>query len=259
MRRVLLLTRWALREPALWRVALLLFLVLLFSLTSGVIRTTGGGTPGVTTPEESLESVLEFTAGRVVSTAYPFVFPLISILVTLAIVVQRDAGGLAAFQAQGFRRWEILLAQSLAIFLLALLPALMAFLALPPIVEPAIASPLHLAALYPLEYWAAMPRLFLAMLFVVLFASTVAMVIRRAAVALGAMVTFFFVGWYLQSQLGTYSILTPPGAFRFAYYRSVGSLAGIPIPSQAIFLLYMLAAISAFLIAILYASRWGEL
>lgn len=104
-----------------------------------------------------------------------------------------------------------------------------------------------------------MPRLLLALFFMVLFAASFAMLIRRASLAFGAMITFFFTGWFLQTRLGTYSLLTPSGAFTFAYYESVGNLAGIPIPGREIFLLYLVAALVAFFASLFYASRRGEL
>lgn len=257
--RITRLTLWTLRDPVYWRVALLVFLVILFSLVSGVSRLGCGGTLGSCgPPEQDLGLVLDFTAAKVVRAAYPFLFPLLAILVTLAVVVQRDAGGLAALQALGFRRVEILLSQNLAIFVLALVAGLVAFVALPPIVEPRLIGLSGLLVFYPLGYWASMPRLFLAILFIMLFAATFAILLRRPATALGAMITFFFVGWYLESQLGRYEILTPSGAFGGAWDFNP-PLEGIPVDPNYVFVLYLLAASVAFLTALLYANRRGEL
>ncbi|MEE9592874.1 MAG: hypothetical protein V3W28_04760 [Thermoplasmata archaeon] len=249
------MTRWALREPALWYVALLLFAILLFALTGSVIRPSGGRGA----PEGIVHVVLDHTAGVMILTAYPFLFPLVAILVTLGIVVQRERGGLAAFQARGYRRWEILLAQSLAILSLALLPAFLAFLLFPIFVEPSLALQGNLGALYPARYWTSMPRLLLLIVHTVLFAAAFAMLIRRAAIAFGAMITFFFIGWYLQPRLGLFYVFTPPGAFWVAYGISAPVTESLPIPAGQYYLLHLLVALVAFLIALLYWSRRGEL
>ncbi len=191
--------------------------------------------------------------------AFPFLFPLVAVLATLAIVVQRRSGGLAALQAQGLRRWEILTAHSFAIFLLAMIPALLAFLALPLILEPSLASQGQLALLYPLKYWAAMPRLLLALLFIVLFSTAFAILIRNPAIAFGAMVTFFFVGWYLHEPLWPYGGLTPMGAFLLAYWYQFPNPPGLPIHVTDVYLLYLAAAILVFLLSLLVASRRGEM
>ncbi|MFQ5919937.1 MAG: hypothetical protein ACE5I4_07835 [Thermoplasmata archaeon] len=227
--------------------------MLLFTLVGGVAR------PGGETAEAALAASLAFTATISVGTSYPFISPLVSVLVTLAIVTQRRSGGLAALQAQGLRRWEILTAYSLGVFLLALIPAFFALLVLPPIVEPALASQGQLGVLYPLEYWIAMPRLFLATLFTVLFAATFAILIRNPAVAFGAMVTFFFVGWFLREPLRPYGSLTPPGAFQRAYFYEFSNPAGLPFLAADFYLVYIVLAIVAFLLAVLYASRRGEM
>lgn len=259
MRRLLLLTRWALREPALWRVALLLFLILLFALTGTTVRPFSGGGAPSGAPEAILEAVLDRTAAEAVLTAYPFLFPLVAILVTLAVVVQRERGGLAGFQARGYRRWEILLAQSLSVLTLALLPTLLAFLAFPLLVEPRLALRGELAALYPLLYWTSMPRLLLTIAYTVLFATAFATLLRHAAVAFGAMVTFFFVGWFLQPRLGAYGVLTPPGAFRVAYRPFTATPEGLPLLAGQLYLPHLLLAVAVFLVALLYWSRRGEL
>jgi hypothetical protein len=261
LRRIARLIRWTLREPAQWRVAFLLFLVVLFAATSSVVHSGCGGTFGACSspPEEYVGLALDFTATRVVGAAYPFVFPVVSVLVTLGIVVQRERGDFATLQALGFRRSEILIAQSLAIFLLALVPSLIAFLLLPPFVEPRLLTSGNFLAMYQPRYWASMPRLFLAILFTVLFASAFAMAFRRASIAFGAMIAFFFFGWYLQIPLGLqYGILTPPGSFTAAYsfYRP---LPGIAFDPNYIFVLYLLAGLVAFVGALAYASRRGEL
>ncbi len=244
---------WSLREPAPWRVGFLLFVVLLFTLVGGVAR------PGGTTAGAALAASLAFTATIAVGTSYPFIFPLVSVLVTLAIVIQRRSGGLAALQAQGLRRWEILTAYSLAVFLLALIPAFLAFLVLPPIVEPALGGQGQLGLLYPPDYWIAMPRLFMATLFTVLFAATFAILIRNPAVAFGAMVTFFFIGWYLRAPLGRYGPLTPPGAFQRAYRFELPNLEGLPFHVADLYVAYIVVAVAAFVLAVLYASRRGEM
>jgi len=250
LRRIARLTWWTLREPAQWRVAFLLFLVILFAATSSV--SFAGDVRG------EVEIPLDFTATRVVGVAYPFIFPIVSVLVTLAIVAQREGGMFATLQALGFRRGEILIAQSLAIFVLALIPSLVAFLLLPPFVEPRLLLSGNLLALYPARYWTSMPRLFLAVLFTVLFASAFSMIFRRASIAFGVMITFFFFGWYLQIPLGAqYAILTPPGSF-MAAYRFYGPLPGIGLDPNYVFLLYLLVALIAFIAALTFASRRGE-
>ncbi len=231
----------------------LLFVVLLFTLVGGVAR------PGGDTAAAALAASLAFTATIAVGTSYPFIFPLVSVLVTLSIVTQRRSGGLAALQAQGLRRWEILTAHSLAVFLLALIPAFLAFLVLPFIVEPALVGQGQLALLYPAEYWIAMPRLFMATLFTVLFAATFAILLRNPAVAFGAMVTFFFVGWYLREPLRPYGSLTPPGAFQRAYFYAFSNPEGLPFLAADFYIVYLVVALVAFLLALLYASRRGEM
>ncbi len=255
MRRLPLLILWTLREPSHWRVALLIFLVLVFALLSGVVRVGGSS---LEPPEQAVANVLSFTATHVVLVAYPFLFPLVSVLVTLVIVVQRQAGGLAALQALGYRRWEIISAHSFAVFVLASVPALAAFLVLPPLIEPAMAAVGRMLPLYPAEYWTSMPRLILAILFMSLFAVAFALFIRRAAVAFGAMITFFFVGWYLESQVGVYGLFTPPGAF-LAAYGVFRPLAGIPLDPNLTFMLYLAAGTLAYLGALVYANGRGEL
>ena len=256
MKRILTAIRWTLREPSQWRVALLLFLVLVFSLTSTVSRSSGDP---FEPPEKTVEYVLDDAPSTAISTGYPFLFPLISVLVTLNIGVQRESGGLAALRTLGLRRWEIFTAQVVAICSIPLLAAFLAFLLLPLFAEPALIATGNLAALYPGGYWVAMPRLFLAVLFISLFAATFAIVIRRSAVAFGAMVTFFFVGWYLQTPLGIgYRALTPPGAFSSAY-SLLRPLPGVPLDPNHAFVLYVGAAVVAFLVALGYASWRGEL
>jgi hypothetical protein len=259
MSRLLLLTRWNLRDPALWRVALVLLLVLVFALVSGVARVGGGGIPGGASSEHHLGLVLDFTAGRVVRAAYPFIFPVISVLVVLALVLERETGGLAALQAQGFRRTEIVVAQTLSVMVVVFASAFLAFLALPLLVEPRLAVTLSLPTLYPWRFWSSMPRLFLAILFTVLFAAALAMSFRRPAVALGVMMAFFFMGWYLDTQAGFYAVYTPPGAFAFAYRDGVDALPGIPLAGRDTYVLYTLAAIVAFIGALLHTRRRGEL
>ncbi len=231
----------------------LLFVVLLFTLVGGVARVGGN------TAANALAESLALTATLAVGTSYPFIFPLVSVLVTLAVVIQRRSGGLAALQAQGLRRWEILTAHSLSVFLLALVPALLAFLVLPPILEPALAGQGQLALLYPSEYCTSMPRLFMATLFTVLVATTFAILIRNPAVAFGAMVTFFFVGWYLREPLRPYGSLTPPGAFQRAYFYGLSNPEGLPFLAADFYIVYLVVAAVAFVLAVLYASRRGEM
>ncbi len=244
-----------LREPANWRVSLLLFLVILFSLVSGVILSAGGGGP----PEEGLAIVLGATASRVVSNAYPFVFPLVAVLVTLALVAQREGGGLASLQALGFRRWEVYSASSIGVLVLAMAPAIVAFLLLPVFLEPRLVAQGNFLALYPGRYWLAIPRLLLATLFIGLFATAFAIFLPRPAVAFGAMITFFFIGWYLVLPLGVYGILAPPLAFQVAYKPDFLPLEGIPFAIGDTYLLYLAVAFLSFGVALLYASRRGEL
>ncbi len=251
MLRLLSLTRWTLREPTHWRLSLLVFLVLVFSMTSEVAL------PGGNTPEMVVENTLRYTLQYVVPTAYPLLFSLIAILATVMIVLQRDSGGLATLQALGFRRWEIFAASTLAVLLLNWIPALAAVLVLPPIVEPALFGQGNLAALYPTGYWTSVPRLLLVILFLTLFAAAFSMVIRRPAIAFGAMIAFFFVGWSLASSLGPYFLLAPQYAF-LAAYSLFDPLPGIPLDPNYAFLIYLGVGALAFLAALVYAERRGE-
>lgn len=254
-RRIAELVRWTLREPTYWRVSLLLFLVLLFALASEVSKVGGSFTEP---PGEALENVLE-SAPSAGLAAYPFLFALVSVLATLAFAVPRDAGGFAAFHALGYRRGEIIVAECLSVLVLAVLPALAAFLVLPPFVEPNLILRGEVAQLYPAGYWASMPRLFLAIVFLVLFALAFAVAIRRVALAFAAMITFFFVGWYLRSVLGfPYDALAPSSAFQAAYDFLL-PIPGVPFDPNYTFVLYLMAATVAFLLSLVYASRRGEL
>lgn len=255
MRRVLRLTAWALREPAYLRIALLVFLVLLFALTAGVTRSSGSP---LFPPEETVENVLNYTVAWMVPDAYPFLFPLVAVLATLALVVQRETGTLAAYQALGGRRWELFVAQTLTVLSLTLGPALLALLVLPPLVEPSLAASGNLPGLYPFGYWASMPRLLLAILFLALLASALGLLLRGPAVAFGAMIGVFFVGWYMGSVLGGYALLAPAQAFGAAY-GPWNPLAGIPWDPGWTFTLYLGAVGVVFLVALGWASRRGEL
>ncbi len=251
MRRVLRLTAWALREPAYLRMALLVYLVLLFTLTAGVVRSGGGH---LQPPERTVENVLNHTVAWMVPDAFPFLFPLVAVLATLALVVQRERGTLAAYQALGGRRWELYVAQTAAVLSLTLGPALLALLALPPLVEPSLAASGNLLGLYPFGYWASAPRLLLAILFLVLVASALGLLLRSAAVAFGAMIGVFFVGWYLGTILGAYALLAPAQAFGAAYdvYRP---LEGIPWDPNWTFAIYLGAAGVLFSIALCMPAR----
>lgn len=251
--RTLTLTKWVLREPALRRVSYLVFFVLLFSLVSSVVRSGGGGAPA-----SSLAAALAQTASRVVRAAYPFLLALVAILATLSIAVQREAGGLAAIQTLGFRRWQVVVSHTLAVLVLLVVPALVAFLVLPPLVDPQVAAGGHLLLLYPAEYWSAMPRLFLAVAFLGLFAMAFVLILRRPAVAFGALVTFFFIGWFLQGPLGAYAVATPPGAFGAAYQPGVYTPEGIPLDGALLYVPYLVAAGAAYVVALFFASRRGE-
>lgn len=255
MKRVLRLISWVLRERTMWRIALLIFLVLVFSETSTVTRSSAGPHEP---PEQGLANVLDSTPSSVIRVAYPFLFPLVSVLATLALASPKESGAFSGLQPLGLRRWEIFLAHSVAILVIALLPCLVAFLVLPPFVEPALAASGRLDALYPLGYWLAMPRLFMAVLFLTLFASAFALLLRRPAMAFGAMITFFFVGWYLSTALGTYSIFSPTPAFQTAYGVSLPR-QGVPLDPNMTFIIYILSAVIVFLAAWMYASRRGEL
>jgi len=251
MRRLLSLTIWALREPTYWRVSILVFLVLVFSLASGVILAIGE------TPEAVVTNSLQLTVRLVVRTAYPLLFPLVAVLATLAIVVQRESGGFATLQALGFHRWEILVGQTLAVLLLTWTPAVAAVLLLPPLIEPGLLARANLAALYPLGFWSSLPRLLLVILFLTLVAAAFSMVVRRAAIAFGAMITFFFVGWSLASSLGPYALLAPHFAFSVAYSFFL-PLPGILIDPNQTFLVYLGVAGAMFSSSLLYADRRGD-
>lgn len=255
VRPVLRLIGWVLRESTVWRIALLVLLVLMFSLAGGVIR---GGAGAVEAPEQGVANVLAATATFVLQRAYPFLFPLVAILATLGLATPRESGAFAALQALGFRRGGIYLAHTLAIWAIALVPALVAFLLLPPFVEPSLAFAGRLDALYPAAYWGAMPRLFLALLFLTLFAAAFAMILRRPGVAFAAMIGFFFVGWYVATSLGPYYVFAPVVAFQTAYGFSL-PVAGVPLDPNYTFLLYLLAAAAVYGVAWIHAVRRGEL
>ncbi len=250
--RLLRLTQWTLREPALRRVSYLVFFVLVFSLVSSVARPMGS------VPETVLGGALSQTATSVVRVSYPFLFALVAILATLSISVQREAGGLAALHTLGFRRWQVIVAHTFAIHVLLVAPAMLALLILPLLVEPRLALAGNLAQLFPAPYWASMPRLLMSIVFLSLFAVAFVLLLRRPAVAFGALVTFFFIGWFLQGPLGAYAIVTPPGAFRAAYLPGVFTPAGIPLDGGSIYILYLLAAVAIFGGALVLASRRGE-
>lgn len=228
-----------------------MFLVLVFALTTEVALLGGG------TPEDVIQNTLRVTVQQVVPTAYPLLFSLIAILATVTIALHRDSGGLATLQALGFRRWEIFGASTLAVLVLTWVPAVAAVLVLPPLVEPALLGEANLAALYPAGYWTSVPRLLLVIVFLTLFAAAFSMVIRRPAIAFGAMIAFFFVGWSLASSLGPYFLLAPQYAF-FAAYSLFDPIPGIPIDPNSSFLLYLGAAALAFLSTLVYADRRGE-
>lgn len=253
--RILRLMSWVLRERTVWSIALLIFLVLVFSLTSTVVRSSAGP---LEPPEQGVENVLDSTSSHVIRVAYPFLFPLVSILATLGLAVPRESGAFSALQPLGLRRWEIVLAHSLAVLVIALVPALVALLVLPPFVEPALAASGRVVALYPPGYWLAMPRLFLAILFLTLFAAAFALFFRRPGIAFGTMIAFFFVGWYLSTALGTYSIFAPPPAFITAYGLQ-RPRPGVLLDPNFTFTLYLLSAMVVFLAALLYTARRGEL
>ncbi len=254
-RRIAEVLRWTLREPSYWRISLILFLVIVFSLVSTVSLVGGAFTAP---PEETVENVLR-NSGSAPLVAYPFLFALVSLLATLAIVVPRVAGGFAALQALGYRRGEILVAQSLSMLAFAIVPTFAAFLILPPFVEPNLILSGNVAPLYPPRYWVAMPRSLLAIVFLTLFAAAFGMVIRRVALAFAAMITFFFVGWNLGGSLGfPYGVLAPSRAFGAAY-GYLSPIPGIPFDPNYTFLLYLAGAVVAFLLSLAYVSRRGEL
>lgn len=250
--RILLLTARILRERSLWRLSSLVFLVLIFSLVGSVARPTG------TEPDFVLSGALEFTANIVTQVAYPFLFALVAVLVTLAIAVQREEGGLAALHTLGLRRWQILAAYFFAIHIVLIVPATIALLLFPPFVEPRLLATGALPVLYPLRFWAAVPRLLLLIVFMGLVAMAFAITIRRPAVVFGGLVAFFFVSWFLQGPLGVYAVLTPPVAFRVAYVANLVTPEGIPIDAARMYLLYLLAAWVAFAAALVHLSRRGE-
>ncbi len=251
-RRVAEVLHWTFREPSYWRISLILFLVIVFSLMSNISMVGGNS------PEEVVENVLR-NSGAAALVAYPFLFALVSLLATLAIVVPREAGGFAALQALGYRRGEILVAQSLSMLTFAILPTFAAFLILPPFVEPNLILSGNVAPLYPPRYWVAMPRSLLAIVFLTLFAAGFGMVIRRVALAFAAMITFFFVGWNLGGSLGfPFGVLAPSRAFGAAY-GYLSPIPGIPFDPNYTFLIYLGAAAVAFLLSLAYVSRRGEL
>ncbi|MEE9173969.1 MAG: ABC transporter permease subunit [Thermoplasmata archaeon] len=255
MKRILRLTAWVLREPTVWRIALLMVLVLVFSATGGIVRSSAGPQEA---PERGVENVLEDAPSVIIGAAYPFLFPLIAILATLGLAAPRESGAFATLQALGFRRGEIYPAHTLAIWVIALVPAVAAFLVLPPLVEPSLALAGRLDALYPAGYWLAMPRLFLTLLFLTLFAAAFAMLLRRPSTAFAAMIGFFFVGWYLAASLGPFFVFAPSPAFRNAY-GDLRPVPGIPVDPNYTFVLYLLAALAVYLVAWIHATRRGEL
>ena len=251
--RLLLLIGWILREPALRRVSYLVFFVMLFSVVSRASRVAGTGSP-----EALLATALALTATRVVGSSYPFLIALVAVLATLSVAVQREAGGLIALQALGFRRAHILVAHTLSILIFLVAPTLVAFLVLPPLVDPQVAAAGRIEFLYPSEYWTAMPRIFLAIVFLALFAMAFVLLIRRPAVAFGALVTFLFLGWYIQGPLGVYALVTPPAAFQAAYGEGLYTPEGIPFDGALLYLPYLFSAAAAYLVALAFVNRRGE-
>lgn len=253
-RRIAEVLRWTFREPVYWRMSIIILLVILFSLVSNV--SSVGGDP---TGKEVVENVLRSGATALLNFAYPFLFALVSLLATLVIVVPRESGGFAALQALGYRRGEILVAQSLAMLAFTILPTLAAFLLLPPFVEPGLVLQGNLVPLYPPGYWIAMPRSFLAIVFLTLFGGAIGILIRRVAIAFAAMLTFFFLGWYLGGSIGfPYGVLAPSRAFNAAYDYLL-EIPGVPFDPNYTFLLYLGCAAVAFLLSLAHASRRGEL